>query len=390
MTKRAIFLCNALDDVTRSERGISTDSPAATKKVILMSRALRLGGARPIILSMGRGGAAAEWRSYSAVVRRIEGLPIIYIPYTSIPIFSKLLSALGLIYVVCKLRLRGIQHLIFYNRTTAFLPTLLASSLMRYKNILDLEDGEVRLGSKPLMLSFTRTVAHLFDFLCDRALLACSALQETTSIRPILCYYGAIFNFSLKHKPQSKCVTVLMSGTLCHETGADLLINSIKTMVIENPLWLKNIRFEITGKGDCLHDFKQLASDIAIPKIVVHGRLSDLDYADVLSRADVGLSLKLNNGPYANTTFPSKVIEYAAAGLLIVTTDISDVRKILGDGALYLEQDEPADLIRHFEFISTDASKAFEHAKIAQNSIKEICAPKLVSIKLCNFIFGQA
>jgi glycosyltransferase involved in cell wall biosynthesis len=301
-----------------------------------------------------------------------------------------LLSALGLIYVVCKLRLRGIQHLIFYNRATAFLPTLLISSLMRYKNILDLEDGEVRLGSIPFMLSFARTVAHLFDFLCDRALLACSALKEATSIRPILCYYGAIFYFSLKHKPKSKCITILMSGTLCHETGANLLIDSIKTMAIENPLWLKNIRFEITGKGDCLQEFKQLASEVTFPEIVVHGRLSDLDYADVLSRADVGLSLKLNNGPYADTTFPSKVIEYAAAGLLIVATDISDVRKVLGHGALYLERDEPVDLIQQFEFISTHTSEAFEYAEIAQNSIKEICAPKLVGNKLCNFIFGQA
>ena len=390
MIKRVIFICNALDDVTRLERKISTDSPAASKKIISMSRALRLGGAYPIILSMGRGGSTAEWRSYPTVVRRIDGLPIIYIPYTSIPFFSQLMSALGLIYVLYKLRLRGIKHVIFYNRSLAFFPSLLASSLMRYENILDLEDGEVRLSSHFFGRIFGGIVVRSFDFLCKRALLACSFLEQVTSIRPTLCYYGAVFHFLPKDRIQSKFHTVLMSGTLSHETGAHLLIDAIKAVALKNPPWLKNIRFEITGKGDCLREFKQLASDLVFPEVVVHGRLSDLDYADVLSRADVGLSLKLNNGPYANTTFPSKAIEYAAAGLLIVTTDISDVRKILGHGALYLERDEPADLIRHFEFISTHASEAFEYAKIAQNSIKEVCAPKLVGNKLCNFIFGQA
>lgn len=389
MTNRVIFLCNALDDVTRTERGISTDSPAATKKVLFMSRALRQGGVRPIILSMGRGGETAEWKSYPPVVRRIEGLPIIYIPYTSIPIFSQLLSVLGLIYVACILRLRGVKHLIFYNRTTAFLPTLLVSSLMRCKNILDLEDGEVRLESRFFSFSCVRTVARLFDFLCDRALLACSALNQATSIRSTLCYYGAIFKFHQKNKFDARAITVLMSGTLSNETGANLLIDTIRKMISCEAPWLKNIRFEITGKGESLDEFVKLAGDVAAPEIVVHGRLSDLDYAEVLNRADVGLSLKLNDGPYANTTFPSKVIEYASAGLLVVATDISDVRAIFGSGALYLNQDNPKELIRHLEFIVANRIEAFMISESGQRAVQEICSPKLVGNKLQKFIFGE-
>ena len=388
MTKRIIFMCNALDDLTRSERGISTDSPAATRKIILMSKALRLAGVRPIILSMGRGGAIAEWRSYSSIVRRVDGLPLLYIPFTSIPILSQMLSALALIYVVCKLRLRGFKHLIFYNRTEAFLPSLLVSSIIGYKNILDLEDGEVCIGGRPLSNRFTRMIAYTFDAFCDRALLACSALKQATSIRSTLCYYGAIFKFHPKLKIDSKAITVLMSGTLCNETGANLLIDAIRMMVSSELPWLNNIRFEITGKGDSLDEFVKLARATAIPEIVVHGRLTDLDYAEVLNRADVGLSLKLNDGPYANTTFPSKVIEYAAAGLLIVTTDISDVRTIFGDDALYLNQDNPLELIRHLEFIAASPNEAFMISEAGQRAVQEISSPKLVGNKLQHFIFG--
>lgn len=389
MTKRVVCLCNALDDLTRSERGISTDSPAATRKIILMSKALRLAGVKPIILSMGRGGAIAEWKSFPGIVRRINGLPLLYIPFTSIPILSQLVSVLSLIYVVCKLRLRGIKNLIFYNRTEAFLPSLLVGSLMGYKNILDLEDGEVRTSQRLLSRSFARMITYTFDVLCDRALLACSALKEATSIRPTLCYYGAIFKFRQKLKFDSKAITVLMSGTLSDETGANLLIDAIRMMVSSEMPWLKNIRFEITGKGESLDDFVRLARATSYPEIVVHGRLTDLDYAEVLNRADVGLSLKLNDGPYANTTFPSKVIEYAAAGLLVVTTDISDVRAIFESGALYLNQDSPLELIRHFEFILTSPNEAFMVSEIGQKSVQDICSPKLAGNKLQHFIFGE-
>ncbi|QWE14864.1 glycosyltransferase family 4 protein [Polynucleobacter sp. AP-Sving-400A-A2] len=383
-------MCNALDDLTRSERGISTDSPAATRKIILMCKALRLAGVRPIILSMGRGGSMSEWKSFSSVVRRVDGLPLLYIPFTSIPILSQLLSAFALMYVVCKLRLRRIKHLIFYNRMEAFLPSLLASSVLRFKNILDLEDGEVRRSRRLLSCGFARMITCTFDVLCDRALLACSALKQATSIRPILCYYGAIFKFHQKIKFDPKVITVLMSGTLSKETGSNLLIDTIRMIASSETPRLKNIRFEITGKGESLDEFVKLARTTVVPEIVVHGRLTDLDYAEVLNRADVGLSLKLNEGPYANTTFPSKVIEYAAAGLLIVTTDISDVRTIFGDGALYLNQDNPLELIRHLEFIAANPNEVFMIAKTGQQAVQEICSPKLVGNILQKFIFGGA
>jgi glycosyltransferase involved in cell wall biosynthesis len=388
MTKRIIFMCNALDDLTRLERGILTDSPAATRKVLLMSKALRLADVRPIILSMGRGGSIAEWRNYSGTVRRVDGLPLLYIPFSSIPLLSQLISAFGLMYAIFKLRLRGVQYLIFYNRTKAFLPSLLLSSIMGYKNILDIEDGEVRMNSYSFIFGFSRMGIHAFDVLCDRALLACSALKQATSISSTICYYGAIFNFRKKVKPDAKPLTVLMSGTLCHETGANLLIDTIRNMASSELPWLKNIRFEITGKGDATDEFKELAKAITHPEIVVHGRLTDSDYAEVLNRADVGLSLKLNNGPYANTTFPSKVIEYAAAGLLIVTTDISDVRAIFGEGALYLKHDDSLGLIRHLEFILTRPNEAFAISELGQQAVQKVCSPYLVGRELQRFIFG--
>jgi glycosyltransferase involved in cell wall biosynthesis len=265
------------------------------------------------------------------------------------------------------------------------------SAIELYKKnsfILDIEDGEVRMSGRSFSFGNSRMSTHVFDVLCDRALLACSALKQATTISSTLCYYGAIFNFHKKVKSDTKPLTVLMGGTLCNETGAKLLIDTIRMMVSCELPWLKNIRFEITGKGDSIDEFNELAKALVHPEIVVHGRLTDSDYAEVLNRADIGLSLKLNNGPYANTTFPSKVIEYAAAGLLIVTTDISDVRAIFGEGALYLKDDDPLGLIRHLEFISTKPNEAFIISELGQQAVQKVCSPNLVGRELHHFIFG--
>ena len=217
--------------------------------------------------------------------------------------------------------------------------------------------------------------------------MACSHLKERTSIRPVLCYYGTIFNLPAINKFQSKVVRVLIGGTLSHGTGADLLIEAISQMRLTQDSWVKDIAFEVTGKGESLDGFNLLASLEAYPKVVVHGRLSDLDYRDVLNQADVGLSLKLNEGPFANTTFPSKVIEYGAAGLLVLTTDISDVRSIFDDSAIYLKFDNPLELIDLLRVIVSNREEARAYSQNGFKAVKNIFMPHITGKMLADFIF---
>ena len=114
-----------------------------------------------------------------------------------------------------------------------------------------------------------------------------------------------------------------------------------------------------------------------------------MQYREVLRRCDVGLALKLNNGPLANTTFPSKVIEFAAAGLLVLTTDISDVRQVLGSGALYLTRDEPHALIELFESIVKDRPMANACAQSGLQNVQTLCSPLSSGKAVANFIFGN-
>ena len=137
-------------------------------------------------------------------------------------------------------------------------------------------------------------------------------------------------------------------------------------MRLEFSPWINRFEFHITGKGDELIKFEELQCQSGYPKVIVHGRLTLEKYTEVLNLCNVGLALKLPDGPLANTTFPSKILEYINEELLILTTDISDVRFLLNENAIYTTGDIE-DLILKFKFIinnTLELSKIKCNAKI--------------------------
>ncbi|MEM7633297.1 MAG: glycosyl transferase group 1, partial [Pseudomonadota bacterium] len=86
---------------------------------------------------------------------------------------------------------------------------------------------------------------------------------------------------------------------------------------------------------------------------------------------------------------PSKVTEMAAAGMLVLSTDISDVRKVLGDGARYLERDDAALLVERLAEIVTRRTAASESAASGTSSIADICAPQRAGKLLADFLFPE-
>lgn len=181
-----------------------------------------------------------------------------------------------------------------------------------------------------------------------------------------------------------------MGGTLCFDTGAELLIDTIRQLRRDAPPWAEKLRFEVTGKGVALEGLASLATEAGVPQVIVHGRTTDLQYREVLRRSDVGLALKLNTGLLANTTFPSKVIEFAAAGLLVLTTDISDVRQVLGAGAIYLTSNDPQELAALLKGLVEDRVAAMKCAEAGRHAVLARCSPQLAGRAVADFIFGEA
>lgn len=384
-----LVVCNALDDVTRMERRITTDSPAASRKVFLMAQALRLAGVRPVVLSLGRGRADGSGDAFAAKACRVGGVPTIYAPFSHRRGHSELLSLFGLLGPLRRLARHSRRAVIFYNRIPAYLPLLRAASRLGYRSFLDLEDGEVIAG-RSLKERLARIVPAQFDRHCrDGALLACSALEAMTTVRPVHCYYGTAVGDVDVPRWQTDRITCLMSGTLAPDTGAPLLIEAIRRLRSRQPDWAAGLCFEVTGKGESLAAFEQLAAESGLPRVRVHGRTSDARYLEILRGCEIGLALKPVGGALADTTFPSKVIEFAGSGLLVLSTDISDVRRLLGDGARYLERNDPELLIERLAAIAADRQAAARCARQGRQAAEHHCAPSRAGEDLRQFLFGE-
>jgi glycosyltransferase involved in cell wall biosynthesis len=390
--RNLFFICNALDDATRFERGIVTDSPAASRKVFLLSKAMRKAGVHVLVISLGRGKQDRSGRYFSSKVKRVNGVPVIYLPFFHFPVLSELLTLFSSIPILWRLnRKKTNKTVLFYNRMLAYFPILIFAKILKIEAALDLEDGAIDLNHWSLSGVKSRILSELFDALCSRgALLACQALKASTKLRPTLCCYGTSDTLPTVVSWDLTPITVLLGGTVSYDTGAPLLIDAISMLRDKSPSWARNIRFIITGKGDCLERFKALATGSGKPDVTVHGRTTDEEYRQILAHTHVGLALKPNSGALADTTFPSKVIEFASHGILVVTTDISDVRKVLADGALYLEVDDSKLLIEKLHWVVENRDAARAMSLNGVQSVSAACAPERVGQMLSEFLFKSS
>jgi glycosyltransferase involved in cell wall biosynthesis len=385
-----LVLCNAMADRVRVARGITTDSPAATRKVAMMAQVLVRAGVRTKLLSMGRGRQDGSGRFFASRAGRLRGVPVVYGPFLNRPILSEILSCWAPVPLLWRQRRRASETVVLlYNRMPAYLPAIWISRLLGYRVALDLEDGETLVrGWHPRAIK-ARLLIALTDNACNGgALLACSALANATKLAPQRAYYGVVAPSSPAPRFANREIALLLGGTVARSTGADLLATAIEQLRGDPDHSVQRLHLHVTGAGESLDRFGVLArTNGAGPRVTVHGRLDDAGYAALLAKMDVGLALKPNSGPLAHTTFPSKVVEMAAAGVLVVTTDISDVRAVLGSGAVYLEHDDPSLLADRLRRIALDPPGASRIAAIGRAMVADRCGPEGAGTMLRRFLF---
>ncbi|TKD51885.1 glycosyltransferase [Sphingomonas baiyangensis] len=385
---RVYMLCNALDDTVRIARGISTDSPAATRKIVMMMQALRSAGVRPAILSLGRGRQDGSGRDHPAFAGRIGGIPVAYGRFVNRPLLSQLASLVAPLPILWSRRRRArATTLLLYNRMFSHLPALWLAWALGYRVMLDLEDGEVPKGGR-LSLRSRILVAATDRFCREGALLACTALEAATRLRPAAPYYGVV---AISEQPRDFSAPVLhalLGGTVDTSTGADLLLEALRLLSREQPALAAQLHVHVTGAGAMIDAFREAP---ATPQVTVHGRLTAREYQALLARCGIGFALKPNGGGLADTTFPSKVTEFAGQGMLAVTTDISDVRAVLGDGALYLTRNDPAVLASLIATALRDRAEAARRAALGQRNAALRCGADEAAAFLARFLTrGQA
>jgi glycosyltransferase involved in cell wall biosynthesis len=126
----------------------------------------------------------------------------------------------------------------------------------------------------------------------------------------------------LRRRAQAPFV-VGFAGSLKPWHGVEVLADACRRALMLAP----DLRVEIVGDGPARSRIARLAEQ---PGVTAHGQRSYADTLALMSGWDVGLAPYL---PLENFYFsPLKVLEYMAAGLCPIASDLGQIRRLLGAG----------------------------------------------------------
>jgi glycosyltransferase involved in cell wall biosynthesis len=375
-----VYLNNAVDESIRAERAITTDSPAATNKVLSLARAMRVAGMRCIVLSLGRGRQNGTGVQHGATVRRMEHGAVLYAAFCHMPWLTHVVSVVSLAWLLARLiRNRPALRVLAYNRAYHYLPALLLARLCGKRVYLDLEDGyifEGRGGMRRLKNGLTR---RLFSWLCpDGSMVASSELAGQLDRPPTMVCHGVCFETEAPYQDwSSRRLQLLFSGTLMEEVGCTVLLAALEILRSRHPEFALGAHVVVTGKGPFSGAFRSFAEQ-APEWLSFCGSMRRIDYLNVLKNSHIGVSLRMSAYEMGSTTFPSKVLEYAEHGLLVLTTKASDVPALFGKDALYLEEESPKSLAALLASLPGLRETLQKTAIRGRERVLRACAPEVV------------
>ncbi len=143
--------------------------------------------------------------------------------------------------------------------------------------------------------------------------------------------------------PNPLARAVYYAGTLAEVAGVDLLLDAISHVSAPD------VQFWFSGRGP-LEDRIRAAAE-RDPRIVLHGFISREEYRDLLQRAAVLVNPRPSRLAENRYNFPSKLMEYLAAGRPVISTATSDVAEHYGEAIVLLEDETPQGLAHAIESV---------------------------------------
>lgn len=120
-------------------------------------------------------------------------------------------------------------------------------------------------------------------------------------------------------------------------------------------------------------------------------RVSAREYEALLETLHIGLCLKMPNNSMGQTTFPSKVIQFATWGLLVVSQRVSDVPALFPeDGAYLLDGVTPEVLAEALSQIARRSEDARQRARKGHATITARLSPGSVAAELLSLWHAPA
>jgi len=209
----------------------------------------------------------------------------------------------------------------------------------RVSFVLEYEDGK-HLIERGLYGALTACAEKLGRPIIRAAFLAHPALEKRLPPGiPSIAVPGFVASTGGVSAPYGGVINLVYSGSLDSTRGVDLLLEAVPLLPADG--W----HLHITGSGRLADNVAKFAGDQRWrEKVTFHGVVPGAAYGDLIKKCHVGLNCQRTSDPISGVTFPSKIFSYISAGLLVVSSEASDVPTICGDACIYYKEETPASL----------------------------------------------
>jgi len=389
--RRIFYFAPFVTDDLNIQYGQNHYVGAATTKIVGICSALRSVGVFPIIVT----------GMISLQVKRIARFPkhakaggacVAVLFSMGHGLVKRMIAAWSFLFYA--IRHVGVgDRVILYNY---FLEYILAALYLRARGrpaILDIEDAP-RLDEGGLRGFGNRILFPIFIFLCAKRYLTVShQIAKLHNLNQYLAIYGVPRDFervrNQREKFSGERVHILFGGSIMPETGLNLFREAVSLLAAQCPEL--PVKFFVTG-GFPYQELVSLAREIESSSsilIEVFSNLTAAEYMTLAANMDVGLSLKLPSEGIGQTTFPSKVIEYAGLGLLVCSTEVSDVPRLFDNTtAILLKSESPEELAAAIVECEKNRQQSSLRARAGRDRVLEICARQKVGQNLVDLIYA--
>jgi len=350
-----MFLTNLLKSMNAA--GLRTDRVLSFVPVPAFPRSSRLWCAEPPLTIAGE-------------------LPVTFVPFVNVPFLKQFTLSIGTALLLIKWGwdTRGAARRVVYvfNLTApSGLFVLAAARLIRAAAIVSLNDvnqpGETVPDSIGWRLDYAmqRWLIPRFD---GHVAVTDCIMKDLAPNRPYVRVEGGVV--PEEHEARvprvrtdaTRPFTFVCAGSLDEANGFRLLLQAIRILDEQN------VRFRIAGDGPLAGAVKEAAA--ADPRIEYCGYLSFKEVVELYATADLLLNLRITKAIRTRYFFPSKLMEYFASGVPVMTTYAGHVHEEFGDAAVFLDDETPSGLAARLkEVLSMDPVSLQKLGERARNRI---------------------
>lgn len=369
------------NEITKSEAHVA----AASNKVLSIARSIKSVGGKSIILSSPILTHLKNKISVQNVIIKEKNVLTVFFKSITLRGLNRVYASLNYLFFGIK-NIKSNDKVIFYNFFPEYILLAFWLFIVNNKAILDIEDG-LRSDERNLRGVVNWISFSILNLLVRKDKITSSLyLKKKYSNAGFICYG----TFRGKYKDSiflhSK-IRVLYGGALQDSTGINLFCEFLEKL--SKAKHSNKFEFFITGFGDVakILDIKDKYKNEL--HINMYHDVSYTEYEKIMLNCDIGLNLKLASTTIGNTTFPSKTLELAGCGLLLVSTRVSDVPVIFNSSTSYLlDYETPDSLYNILIDISENIDQAKEVAVNGRRLIEDNYSVRAVGLELSKFLMS--